>query len=86
MKVLILGSDGMIGHKIAQSLNDECELILSSRKSISLDTIGVKRGKILFHDLITDNLDSMGFSIEACANAEHPLKDAGYAFSGKLCP
>ena len=59
MKVLILGSDGMIGHKIAQSLNDECELILSSRKSISLDTIGVKRGKILFHDLITDNLDSM---------------------------
>ncbi len=59
MKVLILGSDGMIGHKIAQSLNDECELILSSRKSISLDTIGVKRGKILLHDLITDNLDSM---------------------------
>ena len=59
MKVLILGSDGMIGHKIAQALNDECELILSSRKSISLDTIGVKRGKILFHDLITDNLDSM---------------------------
>lgn len=59
MKVLILGSDGMIGHKIAQSLNDDCELILSSRKSISLDTIGVKRGKILFHDLITDNLDSM---------------------------
>ena len=35
---------------------------------------------------ITDNLDAMGFSIEACANAEHPLKDAGYAFSGKLCP
>ena len=35
MKVLILGSDGMIGHKIAQSLNDDCELILSSRKSIS---------------------------------------------------
>jgi len=59
MKVLILGSDGMIGHKIAQSLNDDCELILSSRKSISLDTIGVKRGKILLHDLITDNLDSM---------------------------
>ena len=59
MKVLILGSDGMIGHKIAQSLNDNCELILSSRKSISLDTIGLKRGKILLHDLITDNLDSM---------------------------
>jgi dTDP-4-dehydrorhamnose reductase len=59
MKVLILGSDGMIGHKIAHSLNDDCELILSSRKSISLDTIGVKRGKILLHDLITDNLDSM---------------------------
>ena len=59
MKVLILGSDGMIGHKIAQALNDDCELILSSRKSISLDSIGVKRGKILLHDLIKDNLDSM---------------------------
>jgi len=59
MKVLILGSDGMIGHKIAQSLNNDCELILSSRKSISLDSIGVKRGKTLLHDLIKDNLDSM---------------------------
>jgi nucleoside-diphosphate-sugar epimerase len=34
MRILILGADGMIGHKIAQSLED-FELILASRKSIS---------------------------------------------------
>tara|TARA_A100001015_G_scaffold313762_1_gene421733 strand:- start:818 stop:1687 length:870 start_codon:yes stop_codon:yes gene_type:complete len=59
MKVLILGSNGMIGHKIAQSLDSEFELILSSRKSISLDSIGIKNGTLLLHDLITDNLDLM---------------------------
>ncbi len=59
MKVLILGADGMIGHKIAQSLDDDFELILSSRKSISLDSIGVKKGKIFSHDLIKDSLDPM---------------------------
>ena len=32
MKVLILGADGMIGHKMAQSLNDKnsLEIILNS--------------------------------------------------------
>ena len=59
MKVLILGVDGMIGHKIAQTLDSDYELILCSRKSISLKSIGVKKGKILFHDLLIDNLNSM---------------------------
>ena len=34
---------------------------------------------------VTDNLDAMGFDIAACAEAKHPLKDAGYAFSSGLC-
>lgn len=57
MKVLILGADGMIGHKIAHSLQDDYELILTSRRNILSDSIGVKNCKILFHDLITDSLD-----------------------------
>ena len=56
MRILILGADGMIGHKIAQSLED-FELILASRKSISSKSIGVINGKMVLHNLITDSLD-----------------------------
>ena len=56
MKILILGADGMIGHKIAQSLED-FELILASRKSISSKSIGILKGKMVLHNLITDSLD-----------------------------
>ena len=56
MRILILGADGMIGHKIAQSLED-FELILASRKSISSKSIGIIKGKMVLHDLITDSLD-----------------------------
>ena len=56
MKILILGADGMIGHKIAQSLED-FELILASRKSISSKSIGIINGKMVLHNLITDSLD-----------------------------
>ena len=56
MKILILGADGMIGHKIAQSLED-FELILASRKSISSKSIGIIKGKMVLHNLITDSLD-----------------------------
>ena len=56
MRILILGADGMIGHKIAQSLED-FELILASRKSISLKSIGIIKGKMVQHNLITDSLD-----------------------------
>ena len=56
MRILILGADGMIGHKIAQSLED-FELILASRKSISLKSIGIINGKMVLHNLITDSLD-----------------------------
>ena len=56
MRILILGADGMIGHKMAQSLED-FELILASRKSISLKSIGIIKGKMVLHNLITDSLD-----------------------------
>lgn len=58
MRILILGADGMIGHKIAQSLED-FELILASRKSISSKSIGITKGKMVLHNLITDSLDSL---------------------------
>ena len=58
MRILILGADGMIGHKIAHSLED-FELILASRKSISSNSIGIIKGKMVLHNLITDSLDSL---------------------------
>ena len=39
MKVLILGIDGMIGHKIAQSLSNDFILFGSTRKNINIDAI-----------------------------------------------
>ena len=59
MKILILGADGMIGHKIAHSLEDDFELILTSRKSISVDSLGITNGKLILHNLITDSLDTL---------------------------
>jgi len=59
MKILILGADGMIGHKIAHSLGDYFELILTSRKNISSESIGITNGKMILHNLITDSLDSL---------------------------
>jgi len=59
MKILILGADGMIGHKIAHSLRDDFELILTSRKNISSESIGITNGKMILHNLITDSLDSL---------------------------
>ena len=58
MRILILGADGMIGHKMAQSLED-FELILASRKSISSKSIGIIKGEMVLHNLITDSLDSL---------------------------
>lgn len=59
MKILILGADGMIGHKIAHSLEDDFELILTSRKSISSVSLGITNGKLVLHNLITDSLDTL---------------------------
>ena len=58
MRILILGADGMIGHKIAHSLGD-FELILASRKTISSKSTGITNAKMVIHNLISDSLDSL---------------------------
>tara|TARA_B100001029_G_scaffold70879_1_gene57694 strand:+ start:22239 stop:23108 length:870 start_codon:yes stop_codon:yes gene_type:complete len=56
MKVLILGIDGMIGHKIAQSLSRDFVLFGSTRKNITIDSIGLKSCCLVYYDfLIKDN-------------------------------
>ena len=56
MKVLILGIDGMIGHKIAQSLSRDFVLFGSTRKDITIDSIGLKSCCLVYYDfLIKDN-------------------------------
>ena len=55
MKILILGIDGMIGHKIAQSLSEDFILTGSTRKNISNSDIGIKNCNLITHNFITDN-------------------------------
>ena len=54
MKILILGIDGMIGHKIAQSLSEDFILTGSTRKNISNSDIGIKNCNLVTHNFITD--------------------------------
>jgi len=53
-KILILGVDGMIGHKIAQVLAINNEVTGTSRKEISSSDLGIKRATILNKDFIID--------------------------------
>lgn len=55
MKVLILGIDGMIGHKIAQSLNKSFDIYGSSRKKIYFKDFEVENGKVVYHDFLLNN-------------------------------
>lgn len=55
MKILISGIDGMIGHKIAQSLSKDYEIIGSTRKDINLQSIGLKDGSLYKKDFIEDD-------------------------------
>jgi len=59
MKILILGIDGMIGHKIAQSLSEDFILIGSTRKNISNSDIGIKNCNLITHNFITDNTSTL---------------------------
>jgi len=59
MKVLILGIDGMIGHKIAQSLIQDFEVYGSSRKKLDIKDIKLKNGKIVFHDFLVHDLENL---------------------------
>ena len=55
MKILVLGIDGMIGHKIAQSLDNDLTIIGSTRKKIKNIDIGLKNCELISHDCIKDN-------------------------------
>tara|TARA_B100000963_G_scaffold80683_1_gene68647 strand:- start:4225 stop:5094 length:870 start_codon:yes stop_codon:yes gene_type:complete len=59
MKVLVLGIDGMIGHKIAQSIQNNYELFGTSKKDIKNQDIGLNQGKIVKHDFLKNNLESL---------------------------
>tara|TARA_X000000950_G_scaffold271686_1_gene353164 strand:- start:5548 stop:6417 length:870 start_codon:yes stop_codon:yes gene_type:complete len=59
MKVLVLGIDGMIGHKIAQSIQNNYELIGTSRRDLKNQDIGLNQGKIVKHDFLKHNLVSL---------------------------
>ena len=55
MRILILGIDGMIGHKIAQSLSIDHQIIGSSRKKLIPKDIGLKQCNLVFHDFIKND-------------------------------
>ena len=58
MRILVLGIDGMIGHKIAQSLSNNYEIIGSTRKDLSLQSIGLNDGSLYKKDFIKDDYRS----------------------------
>ncbi|MBT7623863.1 MAG: sugar nucleotide-binding protein [Flavobacteriaceae bacterium] len=55
MKILVTGIDGMIGHKIAQSLSKKFQVFGSTRKKIKSINIGTEKCEIINHDFIIDN-------------------------------
>ena len=61
MKVLILGADGMIGHKMAQSLNKEhgLEIILNSRSNSKILSQLYPNCKIYESDFLKDDINNL---------------------------
>tara|TARA_B100000900_G_scaffold415406_1_gene445182 strand:+ start:1255 stop:2124 length:870 start_codon:yes stop_codon:yes gene_type:complete len=59
MKILITGVDGMIGHKIAQSLSDDYNLYGLTRKKLKPEDLGLKKCKLIFHDFIKNNTSNL---------------------------
>ena len=56
MKIFITGIDGMIGHKIAQSLSEEHTIIGSSRKKIKSEDLGINECELITHDFLKDDI------------------------------
>ena len=61
MKVLILGADGMIGHKMAQLLNKELglEIILNSRSNSKILSQLYPKCKIYEYDFLKDDINNL---------------------------
>ena len=58
MKILILGGDGMIGHKLSQVLsvqNHEIVISIREKKDLTLKSISSK-SKVFFNDFLKDNI------------------------------
>ena len=55
MKVLILGVDGMIGHKIAQSLISDFHVVGSTRKNVSANQLFLQGLEIFHKDFLRDD-------------------------------
>lgn len=60
MKVLILGADGMIGHKMAQSLNEEygLEIILNSRSKSEVLSQLYPKCKVYKYDFLKEDVNN----------------------------
>ena len=56
MKVLVTGIDGMIGHKIAQSLSKNFTILGLTRKKIKPRNLGLNKCQLITHDFLTDNI------------------------------
>ena len=65
MKVLILGVDGMIGHKIAQSLISNFHVVGSTRKNINLNKLSLDGLQIFQKDFLKDDSSSFFDKIQA---------------------
>ena len=59
MKVLVTGIDGMIGHKIAQSLSENFTILGLTRKKIKPRNLGLNKCQLITHDFLTDNIESL---------------------------
>jgi dTDP-4-dehydrorhamnose reductase len=61
MKVLILGADGMIGHKMAQSLSEEhgLEVILNSRSNSKILSQLYPKCKVYEYDFLKDDINNL---------------------------
>ena len=79
MKVLILGADGMIGHKMAQSLNDKnsLEIILNSRSNSKILSQLYPKCKIYENDFLQNEL---GLMDENIWQAKRNAMEANYNF------
>lgn len=60
MKILILGVDGMIGHKIYQTLSsDNHQLLITSRKNKEILPFNTDQAKLIYYNLETESLDEL---------------------------
>ena len=59
MRILILGISGMLGHKLAQILDSDFDLVGLSRKKVTPKLLGLKNTNIVYHDLLKEDIQSI---------------------------